>query len=98
MSPYGRTMWTLLVALILWSPAAIRTLVGNLDLSVAGMYFLGALLFAYMATGIVDMIVTNYRRTAEQVEFTKRKIELMEQQAAAEQRRRATDKEKADER
>ncbi len=91
MNPYARTMWTLIVALILWSPACLQAVGGHLDATIAGLYFLGALLLAYMGTGILDMIVTNYRRTAEQVEDTKRRIEAMEKQAAGEQRRRSTD-------
>lgn len=91
MSPYSRMMWTLIAALILWSPACLQTVSGQLDATISALYFLGALLLAYMGTGIVDAIANNYRRTAERVEYTKRQIQLMEEQALREQRRRSSD-------
>lgn len=91
MSPYSRMIWTLIVALVLWSPACLQTIGGQLDATISALYFLGALLLGYIGTGIVDAIANGYRRTSERVEYTKRQIELLEEQAQREQRRRSTD-------
>ncbi len=93
MNPYSRMMYTLIGALLIWAPAALLTFNGKTDLTQAGLYFLGALLLAYIGTGIISHINHSYRQTAHRLFMAKRQIEIIErrQREEDELKRRSTD-------
>ncbi len=96
MNPHTRTAFALGGSLLIWSPVAISVLNGGTELSTGGLYYLLALVFAYIGTGVISMIMDSYKRSAMEVERAKRQIELLERRAAATERRRVDDKNAAD--
>jgi hypothetical protein len=83
MNPYNRMIWTLLCALVMWLPAATGVFNDQIQIHIGGIFFVGALLVAYVGVGIVGQISNGYRSTHDQLAHAKRQIEALERAKAA---------------
>ena len=88
MNPHSRMIYALGSALLLWIPAAYRVLTGSLELYKAGLFFLAALIFAWIGTGFISSILENYQRQARVILQAKEQIAVIERRAEMYQRRK----------
>ena len=98
MHPYQRLQWTIGFSLIIWLPVALGMLGDRIALAPGALYYVGALVFAWIGTGVIEKIINNYRATQNHVMRAQREIERIErrtkrlqEEADEAQRRRATD-------
>lgn len=62
MHPSARFALTAVSALVLWSSSMLACLRGDLDLPAAGIRFVIAFVVAKLGIGVLDMLLTAYRR------------------------------------
>ena len=62
MHPSTRFALTAVSALVLWSSSMLACLRGDLDLPTAGIRFVIAFVVAKLGFGVLDMLLTAYRR------------------------------------
>lgn len=86
MRPENRLIWTLGAALLMWAPAALGMISGHIDVVIGGFTFVAAIVLAYIATGVIDMITNGYRHTAQVAEHVKRQIEAIERRKAEDEK------------
>lgn len=96
MTPDSRLFYTLIAALILWAPVAMSMATGGIEIFNGGLIFLGALLLAWIGSGIISSIITSYRNTNYRVDEAKRQIEKLEARQARYANRRKEDQESED--
>lgn len=98
MSPFTQLVASLVLALVMWSPAMLSALRGSLSLATASLYLVGALVLSHIGMSLFASIVNNYaeqqRQALERARKVQREIELIEAQKRSDEQsrqRRATD-------
>ncbi len=94
MNPYSRMAWTLGAALLIWSPVGYLVLTNRMEMTTGFLYLAGALVLAWIGTGALSSLISNYQQQAYRIMLTKHRIEMIERNAAEKQRRRKEDKER----
>lgn len=85
MTPQTQLRWTIILALLMWTPAMMMTLSGQIDFMKGGLTFVGALILSYVGLSVIAHIVNGYQRTQAMFEQAQRQIELIEQRKAEEE-------------
>ena len=76
---------------MIWIPGLLQVLRGRTDISTAGLYFVAALILAWIGTGVVAGITNRYQRTLHGVERAKHQIAVMERRAELKAKREEED-------
>jgi arginine exporter protein ArgO len=98
MSPQSQLRWTIIAALLMWSPAGFAVVMGSSDILRSGILFVGALILAYIGVTIIAYLINSYAQTQQMVARAQRQIEIIERReaedaeaAAEEERKRRSD-------
>jgi hypothetical protein len=82
MSPQTQLRWTIIAALLMWSPAAVATITGSSDILRSGILFVGALIVSYIGLTIIAYLINSYQQTQDMVARAQKQIEYIERRNA----------------
>lgn len=82
MSPQTQLRWTIIAALLMWSPVAYSLIFAGEDMLRGGLLFIAALVVSYIGLSVIAHLINSYQRTQHMVAQAQKQIEMIERRKA----------------